>query len=81
MYSCHLLVINKLNECIHYSYKAFEFFDKMGYDRDAADSLKCSIKAYRKLGEYEKALDISEKVNEILCRSYEPSTLVTGGEE
>jgi hypothetical protein len=45
VYAQYLLVINKLDECIHYSYKAFEFFDKMGYDRDAADSLKCSIKA------------------------------------
>ncbi|ARU63099.1 hypothetical protein CBW65_20540 [Tumebacillus avium] len=79
-YAEYSLNIKMMDDCIAFSFKASEFFGKMGFDRDAADSLKLSVKAYRELGMLEEALDVSEKVNELLCRFHDQFRLSKGGE-
>lgn len=67
-YAEYLLQVNDLTACIEFAYKASSLFDSMGLGRDAADSLKLAIQAYREQGLFELALGVAEEVNEILQR-------------
>ncbi|WP_172844392.1 tetratricopeptide repeat protein [Tumebacillus algifaecis] len=64
----YLLEVNDFEKCVEYSFKSSELFDRMGLERDAADSLSLSAKAYHGQGKIDQAYEISQRVNEKLCR-------------
>lgn len=68
-YAEYLLHVKDFAACIDFAYKASSLFDSMGFGRDAADSLKLAMKAYREQGLFEQALGVAEEVNELLQRS------------
>lgn len=78
VYAKFLLKTNMFSDCVHFSYKASDFFDKMGLERDAAETLKVSSEAYRLQGMFEQADKVSQRIIELLSRSNERYTTVLG---
>lgn len=68
-YAEYLYETKKYDQCIKYSYMSSDLFSKMGYIRDAADSMSPAVKAYRKKGQFEKALELSEEMCDLLRRA------------
>lgn len=62
----YLCMAEKFVESIEFSSKSTDLFDKMGMEREAADSLEISVQAYRQLGDLEKVIETYERVTRLL---------------
>lgn len=61
-----MLKVKRTDESIEYAFKSANIFDKMGIEREAANSLRIAVDAYQSMGHVEKALSISQQVIEKL---------------
>lgn len=65
----YLCKIKQYDKSIQYSYMASDLFDKMGFVKDAAESLSTAVNAYRDQGMFEQALEVSDQVCNMLRRA------------
>ncbi|MCX7569979.1 tetratricopeptide repeat protein [Tumebacillus sp. DT12] len=65
----YLCEIKQYEKSIQYSYLASDLFDKMGFIKDAAESLSTAVNAFRYQGMFEQALEVSDRVCNMLRRA------------
>lgn len=71
VYARYWLAVNEFDRCVQYAYLSSEIFGKMGFGRESADSLQLTVDAYRSMGQYVQALDMADRVNQLLRHSKE----------
>lgn len=65
-----LLHVKQYSECIEKSLESIQLYDKIGLERESAETMELIVKSYEEQGAIEKALATSKRMYEILRSSY-----------
>lgn len=63
------LGIKRYDDCVEFSQQAAQLFDRMGFEREAAEALRSAADAYRQQGMFEHADAASQQIIDLLSRS------------
>lgn len=77
VYARYWLAVNEFEKCVQYAYLSSDIFGRMGLEQESAESLQLTVDAYRSMGQYVQALDMADRVNQLLRHSKERAFIST----